>query len=347
MKGSTKLLALALATLVSGSAQAASVTATYGYDAIGRLTAVQYSNGQQAGYSYDAAGNLVQVNHNGSGAANHDLTWTVSGWGQVTRNPAGTNFAPTSWNSWIASYPEGTPVTLTAAPPAGGAFAGWSGACSGMSLTCNVTMGQARSVGASFTTSGSGGVAAPIPLSGTGTGSVSGTLPPGGASSGGALAATVSGGGSGQWVFTSAAVIPPPPTAALPAGYDFPYGLLDFQLSLGQAGTSATVVLTYPAPLPPGTVYWKYGRTQTNPTPHWYVLNNAQITGNTISFSLTDGGIGDDDLSVNGFIRDPGGPGTLADSNGGTLAPIPVLGPLGLMLLSGLLAWLGFAARRR
>jgi hypothetical protein len=39
----------------------------------------------------------------------------------------------------------------------------------------------------------------------------------------------------------------------------------------------------------------------------WYVLP-ATIAGNTATVSITDGGLGDDDLAVNGAIVDPGGP---------------------------------------
>ena len=41
-------------------------------------------------------------------------------------------------------------VTLTATPASGSSFAGWSGDCSG-TASCVVTMGQARSVTATFT----------------------------------------------------------------------------------------------------------------------------------------------------------------------------------------------------
>lgn len=45
--------------LACGSARAA--TATYDYDALGRLTKVTYSDGKVAIYKYDAAGNRSQV----------------------------------------------------------------------------------------------------------------------------------------------------------------------------------------------------------------------------------------------------------------------------------------------
>jgi hypothetical protein len=50
-----------------------------------------------------------------------------------------------------ASYNAGTVVTLTAAVSIGSTFGGWSGACSGQSLTCTVTMDAAKSATATFT----------------------------------------------------------------------------------------------------------------------------------------------------------------------------------------------------
>jgi uncharacterized repeat protein (TIGR02543 family) len=47
-------------------------------------------------------------------------------------------------------YSAGTPVTLTAQPDAGFAFTGWSGDCSGPSVTCTVVMDRARNVTATF-----------------------------------------------------------------------------------------------------------------------------------------------------------------------------------------------------
>ncbi len=69
------------------------------------------------------------------------------------------------------------------------------------------------------------------------------------------------------------------------------------------------VPLVYPRALSPGTQYWKFGKTADNPADHWYILPSAIIAGNTISFSITDGGLGDDDLTADGSITDPGAPG--------------------------------------
>jgi hypothetical protein len=56
-------------------------------------------------------------------------------------------------NDCTESYPVGTQVTLTAAPPSAdrSIFTGWSGACVGTNPTCVVTMNAAKAVTAAFT----------------------------------------------------------------------------------------------------------------------------------------------------------------------------------------------------
>jgi hypothetical protein len=50
-----------------------------------------------------------------------------------------------------STFTVGTVVTLTATADGNSAFAGWSGACSGASPTCKVTMNSNTSVTATFT----------------------------------------------------------------------------------------------------------------------------------------------------------------------------------------------------
>lgn len=69
-----------------------------------------------------------------------------TGTGTVTSTPAGIACGP----DCIENYSHGQMVTLTAAPTTGSVFAGWSGACSGLS-TCSVTMTGVSNVQATFT----------------------------------------------------------------------------------------------------------------------------------------------------------------------------------------------------
>ena len=124
----------------------------------------------------------------------------------------------------------------------------------------------------------------------------------------------------------------------------FPHGLLNLRLVTGSAGTAATVVITCPSALPAGTVYWKYGRTASNTTAHWYQFAGAAIAGNTITLTLTDGADGDDDMTANSVISDPGGPGV---PEGSAATSIPTLSEWGVIILSGLMALFGLAQARR
>ena len=93
---------------------------------------------------------------------------------------------------------------------------------------------------------------------------VSGNNPVGG----GTITATASGCGA-TCVFTQGAYIPVSgdprsPPEPPPAGYVFPYGLFDFVVSGFTPGSTVTITLVYPANLPVGTVYEKYGPTPGN-----------------------------------------------------------------------------------
>lgn len=118
-------------------------------------------------------------------------------------------------------------------------------------------------------------------------------------------------------------------TGELPEGVSFPYGLFTFTVTGLPTSASITFTLSYPAALPPGTQYWKYGPTAENPTAHWYALP-ATVAGHLITFTVTDGGPGDSDLTVNGAITDPGGPGVSATD-------IPTLSEWAMLLLGLLL----------
>ena len=68
-----------------------------------------------------------------------------AGTGTVTSNPSGINCGQTC----SGNFNSGSSVTLTATPATGFSFAGWSGACTGMSI-CTVTVSSATTVTATF-----------------------------------------------------------------------------------------------------------------------------------------------------------------------------------------------------
>jgi hypothetical protein len=74
------------------------------------------------------------------------ISVAVSGGGTITSNPAGINCGTTC----TASFMGNQLVTLTEAPTGSNVFAGWSGACTGATTTCMVTVTGAVSVNASF-----------------------------------------------------------------------------------------------------------------------------------------------------------------------------------------------------
>ena len=123
-----------------GTGQAFTITPNTGYK-IANVSVDGVSQGAGGSYTFSN----VQANHTIS-ASFTGSTYALSvskrgtGGGTVSTSPSGT------------AFPAGTGVTLTAAPDANSVFSGWSGACSGTSPTCQVTMKSNLSVTATFNT---------------------------------------------------------------------------------------------------------------------------------------------------------------------------------------------------
>ncbi|MDH5858674.1 glycerophosphodiester phosphodiesterase family protein [Lampropedia aestuarii] len=162
----------------------------------------------------------------------------------------------------------------------------------------------------------------------------------------GQLVLGASGGGDGLWRFDTAQAPALQQPSSLPEGVSMPYGVVSFALVDGAEGAAADVVLTYPAALPAGAQYYKFGPTPEQAEPHWYVFAGASISGNTVRLSLQDGQMGDNDLLANGVIRDPGGVGVAAAVAPSNATPVPTTGVMGLLGLSAALAALGIRQRR-
>ncbi|GAD20542.1 choice-of-anchor J domain-containing protein [Acidovorax sp. MR-S7] len=138
--------------------------------------------------------------------------------------------------------------------------------------------------------------------------------------------------------FTANGIADPLPTGVALAG-----DLFDFVLDGCAAGATATISITYPS-LPAGAQYYKHGPRSGQP-PGWYP-HPATVNGSTVTFSITNGGAGDDDLdAANSQIVDAGGPVVVAAAAGA--AAIPTLTQWGVLLLSALSALLGLAALQR
>ncbi len=105
---------------------------------------------------------------------------------------------------------------------------------------------------------------------------------------------------------------PDPNNPHTPGDQYCPYGFFQFTLFGIEAGSWVDVNL-YLHGGPAIETYYKYGSTPDSITDHWYEFNylhptGAVIHGDTVTLHLWDGLRGDDDLSANGIIVEPGGP---------------------------------------
>ena len=263
----------------------------------------------KTGYTFDGWNTAA----NGSGSARAAASTFAMGGGAVTL-----------YAQWTTAAVNGACATIAAT-----AFAPTTGLCTQGSAPGSATAGSPWT----WSCTGSGGgttASCSAPNASTATGSVTGR-------------ASISG---GTWVVDAAnsGFVATTTVPSLPPGTAFPHGLLNLKLTGGSAGTSATVAITYPSALPAGTVYWKYGRTASNTTAHWYPFAGAAIAGNTITLTLTDGADGDDDMTANGVITDPGGPGLPVAS---AATSIPTLSEWGMIILAGLMLLLGMCQLHR
>ncbi|WP_264293886.1 ExeM/NucH family extracellular endonuclease [Diaphorobacter aerolatus] len=128
-------------------------------------------------------------------------------------------------------------------------------------------------------------------------------------------------------------------------GATLPHGLLALTAAGCDVGGALTVTMNYSQPLPQNAELWKWGRTADNLNKHWYRIPH-KITGQTVSFELRDGGLGDDDLKADGNITDPTAivaPGAVPPV--ANAVSVPVMNLWGLLTLS--LSFLSFAPLAR
>jgi len=153
---------------------------------------------------------------------------------------------------------------------------------------------------------------------------------------GGPASATFTGGGALCRFDTAATGFEAAP-AQPPAGQTMPQGAFRFRLTGCDVGALVTMTVTWPEPVTGYTKYGKASRTATQDS--YFAPASLAINGSAVSFTVTDGELGDDDWTADGHITDPSGP-TLA----AVAAPpqaIPTLPPWGLVLLAMVLGILG------
>ena len=149
-------------------------------------------------------------------------------------------------------------------------------------------------------------------------------------------------------------------TAAVPAGLlprnlQAATGLVSFTIAdCNQQGFSAQVKLTLPKELPANSRVMKVSTGADGKPVATDITGQASISGNAVSYTITDGGALDEDGKTNGAILDPVLVATPAavdpDPNPGTdqPTPVPVGHPVALLLASALLAGAaGWRQRRK
>ena len=106
-----------------------------------------------------------------------------------------------------------------------------------------------------------------------------------------------------------------------PAEANYPHGFFGFEVHGLSAPRDCTEVTLFLPLNPDINTYWKYGRTHSDPTDHWYKFPYDHQTGaeifhepprTRIVLHLCDNLRGDDDLDANGVIEDIGGPAITA-----------------------------------
>jgi Divergent InlB B-repeat domain/Immune inhibitor A peptidase M6 len=196
------------------------------------------------------------------------VTKAGTGSGTVTSTPAGIACGGTC----SASFPNGTPVSLSAVPDAGSTFAGWSGACTGTSA-CAVTMTSNQSVTATFNgTPAPGDFALVVPASMSATQGASGS---------GGVSTTVSGGFNAA-VSLSASGLPSGATASFtPAAIAAP----------GAGSSTLTISTTASTPTGARTItITASGGGKTHTGTFSFTVNAAGGGSCTTGEALTDGG---------------------------------------------------------
>lgn len=122
-----------------------------------------------------------------------------------------------------------------------------------------------------------------------------------------------------------------------------PHGGLRLTLTGCEPGETARVSVTWPSTS--GLTMKKYGKTPASPAADvYYDPANVSVSGHTVSYDITDNGLGDDTFTgADGIINDP----AVLVAIPLTATPVPTVGQWGQALLILLTAALGLGWLRR
>ena len=100
--------------------------------------------------------------------------------------------------------------------------------------------------------------------------------------------------------------------ADAPPRVEFPVGFFAFAVQGVVPGGTITLTLFLPSGVEVDT-YYKFGPTPDDPSDHWYEFlfdgtTGAEILADRVILHFVDGQRGDDDLSANGAVMEPGAP---------------------------------------
>jgi hypothetical protein len=226
-----------------------------------------------------------------------------TGTGTVTSSPAGINCG----SACTGTFAPGTSVTLTEAPGAASAFAGWSGgACSGTSTTCTFVLTSAPNINATFnSTAQSFSLSAPTTASvaqgGAATATATITRVNGYA---GAVSVTAAGLPSGVTITAvpasttdNTATLNISATSAVATG-SYPVTLSATGAGISGTQTAAFNVQVTPAPGGSGNVAFSFANCDPSEVPVWFAAQNGtgawtRVTAganNTFTFSVGSAG---------------------------------------------------------